>query len=513
MDASEKKLPPHLEALPDFNPHVATFTCQIEATKVPPVDAQANDWFLEARALEDPLVFDDEIDYKKIVRLTRQAAERHHWKAMLNLASLYIEGRDPLNGKDDAVKLVSAAIDLGIPAAYDRMGTYQLNGTGVFGGTGDAYALFQRAAEMGNPQSMAFLGEKMDAGADGLKAGYWGNIPVAIKMFECALAQGYGPGADQLEFMYAVPRLPDGSEAGLATKESLDRVMRTLHEGVKGGSEMAAIGLYVEFDHPTSAPKDVFVPFLDKARSERYAMLADALSFNPDRRFPNLDRILPLPPATLPPWDGTRDSLLAAAMAVTPKPIVPAPTEASTRKGRYFLDAAYTFLPIKETSNGPTAPVASFWQPTATTGSAELRAFLGTIHPGLYQKGEAFEALRYPGGITKDDMSRVVWQRVLTVHNKGGAAEPRAVRTLARQVERPHPPMVCNDHAACPITGTWQPWLPPGHPLEQTVNQPWRQRWLRADQPFPNVKKDWMLPLQSGELKWHLIEAEAPGRK
>jgi TPR repeat protein len=216
MSESETVLPPHLQYLPPFNPHVASFTCQIEASKVPPIDAQANDWFLEARALEDPLVYDDDIDYKKVVRLTRQAAERHHWKAMLNLASLYIEGHDHPNGKAEAVALVNQAIDLGIPAAYDRMCTYQINGIATYSGSGDAYALFQRAAEMGHPHSMTYLGEKMDAGADGLKAGYWGNIPVAIKMFECALAQGHGPGADELEYIYSVPRLPNGSEQGKA---------------------------------------------------------------------------------------------------------------------------------------------------------------------------------------------------------------------------------------------------------------------------------------------------------
>lgn len=508
MNTTEKKLPPHLETLPEFDPHLSSFTCQIESANVPPIDAQANDWFLSARALEDPLLYDEKIDYKEIVRLTRKAADRFHWKAMLNLASLYIEGRDPGNGKDEAVALVSQAIDLGIPAAYDRMGTYQLNGTGSFGGVGDAYALFQRAAQMGNPQSMAFLGEKLDAGADGLKAGYWGNIPVAIKMFECSLAQGYGPGAVELQYMYNVPRDATGAETGLATRENFDRVMRAMHEGVKGGSQMSALSLFVEFGKPNHAPQYVYVPFLDKARSERYSVLYDALSFNPDRRFPNLDKILPLPPAQLPPWDGTRESLLSAAMAVVPTPVAPTPTEASARPGRYFLDSGYAFLPIEETTNGPISPVSSYWTPVAPTGSAELHSFLNTIHPGLYQKGEAFELLKYPSAITNDDISHMVWGRVLTIHNNNGAAEPRAVSTLARVVDRRHLPMVCEEHSACPVTGTWQPWLPPGHPFEQAVNQPWRQRWLTADQPFPDAKRDWMLPLKSGELRWHLIEAE-----
>ncbi|WP_139144026.1 sel1 repeat family protein [Janthinobacterium sp. HH103] len=127
------KVLPRNQSLPLFNPHVADFICETEANKVPPIDAQAEDWFLAARALEDPEIFVEDRDYKKIVDLTRQAAERLHWKAMLNLASLYVEGRDPVYGEEEAVQLVEKAMRLGIPAAYDRMGTYYANGTGVNG--------------------------------------------------------------------------------------------------------------------------------------------------------------------------------------------------------------------------------------------------------------------------------------------------------------------------------------------------------------------------------------------
>jgi hypothetical protein len=41
------------------------FHCEIEASKVPPIDAQAEDWFLAARALEDPEIFVEDRDYKK----------------------------------------------------------------------------------------------------------------------------------------------------------------------------------------------------------------------------------------------------------------------------------------------------------------------------------------------------------------------------------------------------------------------------------------------------------------
>jgi len=502
-------LPGYMQELPPFDPHIASFECQTEASKVPPIDAQADDWFLEARALEDGTTYVDDVDYKKVVRLTRQAAERHHWKAMLNLASLYVERREPPNGENEAAALVSEAIELGVPAAYDRMGTYYLNGTGVNASADRAYAFFQKAAQMGNPQAMAFLGEKMDAGADNLKPGYWGNIPIAIKMFECALAQGYGLAAQELEYMYEVPRASNGTQIGKRTPETLDRVMRVVHEGVKGGCEYCANNLASEFARPSDL-ENMFVPFIDKARGQRYDMLGDALGFNPDRRFPNLDKIVPLPPAVLPPWDGTRASLLADAMAVVPVSKTPAPTEASLRKGRYFLDSAYLFRAIKETTEALQAPVAGYWQPTAPNEAADVRSFLAGITPGLYGKGEAFEQPRFLGEAGPKAIAGIIWQRVLTIHNDGGAVAPRTAARLSRQVIVPEPRLVHDGNQNCPRTGTWQPWLASGHPLEYEVNQAWRQRWLTTGQAFPDPKRDWMLPLDSADLTWHLLEAEMP---
>ena len=137
---------------------------------------------------------------------------------------------------------------------------------------------------------------------------------------------------------------------------------------------------------------------------------------------------------------------------------------------------------------------------------------LSRIAPGLYAKGEDFDQPQYPNGMGTREIPGLVWQRVLTVRNNGGAVAPRTALRLSREVARPTPHMDCNSHQTCPVTGTWQPWLPPGHPYEQSVNQAWRQRWLTAGQPFPDPKRDWMLPLADGELKWHLLESEASAK-
>src|SRR5471032_2109355 len=250
MTTKSSDVLPRNQSLPLFKPHVAGFICEVEATKVPPIDAQADVWFHEARALDNPEIYYGDRDYKKMVQLTRQAADRHHWKAMLNLASLYLQGLDPPPGTEDAVQLFEQAMRLGIPAAYDRMGTYYMNGTGVNRDATRAYAFWQKAAEMGNPDAMTFLAGQMNAGRDSDGPGHWANIPVATKMLECALGQGHGTAALNLHYLYASPRSMDGRIIGPRNRETKNRALRTLHEGVRFGCEDCANALQIEFDHP-----------------------------------------------------------------------------------------------------------------------------------------------------------------------------------------------------------------------------------------------------------------------
>ena len=501
MSNDTKEVLPRNQSLPLFNPHVADFICETEASKVPPIDAQAEDWFLEARAMEDPEIFVEDRDYKKIVDLTRQAAERLHWKAMLNLASLYVEGRDPLHGEEEAVQLVEKAMRLGIPAAYDRMGTYYANGTGVNGDITRAYAFWQKAAQMGNPQAMGVLGEKLTAGEDHPGIDMWGNIPVATKMLECALAQGYGQAAFDLHYLYVVLRSSDGTANGGSTPETKARALKVLHEGVKFGCENCANALQIEFDHPFDLA-NMFAPHIDKARGLRYGMLGDALGFNPNRRFPNLDKILPLPPADLPPWDGQRKSLLDAAMGVRPPPAIPQPSTASLLQKPYFLAADYALRPAGLHSDAPSAPFSAYWQPAAGQGLTEPARLFG--------EGEAFRHFSVLDVAGKSRYGPVTWEQCLTIRHNHGAVEPRAARGLLREVARPSPWLSCACGQACPVSGVWQPWVAADHPLQAIVNQYWRQTWLSQGAPFPRPRRDWLLDLPGDEVTWHWMDMSLP---
>jgi TPR repeat protein len=500
---------PRNEKLPLFNPHRPDFTCEVEATKVPPIDAQADAWFLKARELENPDTWEEDRDYKKIVQLTRQAAERRHWKAMLNLASLYLEKRDSPHGAPDALALVEEAMRLGIPGAYDRMGTYYMNGTGVPGDATKAFAFWQKAAEMGNPQAMTYLGEKMASTWDNPREGFWANIPVATKMLECALTQGYGKAAYQLYYFRAWPRTSEGKRAGPRNAATKELALRTLHEGVRLGCSECARDLSVEFDHADDLA-DMLVPHLDKARSERYAVFNDALDFNPSLLFPNLDTVLPLPPAPLPAWNGDKDALIDAAKGVTPRTTLPKQTAASQRTGRYTLDAAYDFRPSDDKTDAAEAPFGGYWQPTAPHQSEQVRAYVSSIPPRLYRPGEPFERLRYPDGAGQGQITGLIWQRMLTVRHDQGEVAPKTAAGLSREVARPEPHVSCRFDAHCPVSGIWQPWVVPGHALEHAINQAWRQSWLTEGEAFPHPHRDWLLPLAPDEVTWHLMDSTAP---
>jgi hypothetical protein len=381
------------------------------------------------------------------------------------------------------------------------MGTFYMNGTGVPQDVTGAYAFWQKAAQLGNPDALAYLGEQLSAGQDG--AGHWANIPIAQKMMECAVSQGHGPAADDLHYLYRSPRMKSGKITGDPTVETKAKALAILHEGVKHGCADCARSLSIEFDHPFE-PDRMLPPFIDKARGKRYSMLNYALSFNPSRRFPNLDKILPLPPADLPPWDGTRDSLLKAAMGVTFSPDLP--QEVPRPPGdRSFVDPAYRLRKTEESTNASNAPFAGYWQPYKDGQPLKNQP------PGLYGKDERFSTIYFSDGGRSMPLTGVTWVYHITVRNSGYVIDPVAVPGLTRKVQPPVKPVSSRSQETCPVGGIWQPWVPDTHPLQAIVNQTWRQVFLLKGQPFPQPRHDWLLDLDEKEVTWHLMEQTGPG--
>ncbi|WP_233873548.1 SEL1-like repeat protein [Paraburkholderia adhaesiva] len=301
---------PRYTKLPLFEPHRKEFACVYQDQHLPPVDAQADLWFQQALAMElDPEIYWEDKDWRKIYQLYQQAADGNHWKAMLNLASLILsEYPVPEKNPETAIRWVEKAMQLGVPDAWDTMGIYHRKGIVRGGSATSAYAFFQKAADMGSPSAQAFLGAALDAGWDNPGNGFWANMPIAMKMLECAVAQGSGDAAYELAYRYADPGTP----------EAKSRALKILQEGVKFGSAKCANRLSVQFNGLDLTNGESLVAYIDKARSERYSKIGDALDwYGGTLKLPNLDKVLPLPPAVLPKWNGDVQTLIDAAKAVT----------------------------------------------------------------------------------------------------------------------------------------------------------------------------------------------------
>lgn len=488
---------PRYEKLPLFDPHRKSFKCTYQAQHVPPMDPQAELWFQQALALDDPDLYYQKRDYAKIYQLYVQAAERGHWKAMLNIATLIRSNNPgvPEHDPEVAIEWIERAMKLGVPDAYDMMGVYHQNGLIKGGDATTAFAFFQRAADMGSPSAMAFLGEKLDATYDDSDGEFWGNLPVATQMLECAVAQGYGDAAEELSFVYARPRTADAKR----------RALMMLQEGVKLGSAKCATKLSIEFDGFNLTNGRNLPGSIDKARADRYRVLKDALERYQGRmKLPNLDKVLPLPPASLPKWDGNAKTLLDAAKAVTPSP---KSQKTAALDGRAFVPDGYAVARLED-GNGLTAtgdqrvPRTGYWLAlygSSVDSGASLAARAG--YPERFEAGEQFELA------THDWLSpdRVLW------HYLGEAFQlpPQRADFIAHLVEAgmireiPDQPsrVRCAGERPCPETGIWEGRIAEAHPMASLYNRWDQQAFIEQGSPFP-APSDRFIDIAMEEVQW-----------
>jgi TPR repeat protein len=428
---------PRYEKLPLFSPHRKSFTCVYQEQHVPPADPQAELWFQQALALDDLDIYYKNRDYPRIYRLYQQAAERNHWKAMLNLASLILSDYAvPEHDPEVAIQWVEKAMRLGVPDAYDMMGTYHQNGLIKGGDATSAYAFFQRAADMGSPSAMTFLGYKMAGNYDDPEGEFWGNLPIGTQMLECALAQGYGDAAEKLGFIYARP----------GTNEAKLRALKVLQEGVKLGCAECANSLFTEFDGFNLNNGRNLVGHVDKARAERYGKIGDALEHYQGRlKLPNLDKVLPLPPAPLPKWDGDKKTLIDAAKAVTPPP---KPVRSGQLQGREFIPEGYAVRPLSErfhtVHNKRSVAESGYW--IATYENGEKHFLVGSENPERYRDGERLSGRTVAG--VADIPARIHCSGHQKYPRDGGVigrlvdATPAAMKAIAATLPKDFPERV-----------------------------------------------------------------------
>jgi hypothetical protein len=281
------------------------FTCVHEADRLPPLDPQADEWFKQARAMQKAA---GEKDYNAIVSLYRQAAEKNHYKAMINLQNmLYQQQADPVYGKsrpEEVIALAEKMMQLNIPAGYYAMGHYLDIGYGVKRDKTAALSYFRKAADMGNPEGQYVIGKLFlteqfedtsnpDPYVIHFKPNPAYRPEIAKVMLGCAAEQGHGEAAGWLAGWYKI-------------ENDYDSAILYYQLAVKAGYVISAMQMKAAFNGPSSDnPIDYLALEKDMERSRRYDLIYKEIRHNPSARFPDIDKIVPLPPAELPKWDGT----------------------------------------------------------------------------------------------------------------------------------------------------------------------------------------------------------------
>ncbi|CAM2169353.1 DUF6396 domain-containing protein [Paraburkholderia sacchari] len=276
-----------LASLPDLSALRANlaFTCVHEDDHLPPLDPDADRLFKYGRWLQKQ---DGAKDFDDIARYYRIAAAHGHYKANNNLQQLVSTGLSySPNASKETVDLAIQLVKQGVPAGYYDIGHYLELGYGLKQDSVTALRYFRKAADLGSPDAQYYLAEKLDP-VDAAPE-------VALQMYRCSADQGHGKAATSLAI-------------GRSTDKFYAEALKAFQQGVMAGNSQAAS--FLENGFESTSPDDrlyyLAVPN-DPERSRRYKLIGKFLDANEglNPKVPDIDQIVPLPPAKLPEWDGT----------------------------------------------------------------------------------------------------------------------------------------------------------------------------------------------------------------
>ena len=260
------------------------FECVHESTKLPALDADAEllyRYALHLTQVRGPKDFDQAARYYRI------AAAHGHYRAATNLQVLLSQGMTTASRPArETLNLAEDLIARGIPGAYYDMGHYLELGYGVRQDPSAADYYFRRAADLGSPEAQYYVAERL--------VRIKGAGMVASQMRRCAIEQNHSDAA----VVYGIAR-QNQKEYGLA--------LLAYQTSVMTGNSTSALILEDSFKVSNSESDDYLGVEKDLDRSHRYELIGAFL-----RRYehlgakvPDIDQIVPLPPAELPEWDET----------------------------------------------------------------------------------------------------------------------------------------------------------------------------------------------------------------
>jgi len=329
------------------------FTCAHEHIPVP--SAEADELFQYARWLQknNQLKQNKTIDIE-IERLYRIAAENGHYKANINLQNGAMGGFFKLSGAEH-LRLSRQLIDANVATGYYFVGIFLQQGSaGLKKDPQMSLRYYRKAADQGSAQAQYEVGDKLDPIDIAPE--------IAIQMYRCAAEQGNGKAALALGIL-------------LKSRGRYQEALEVFQMGVKAGDETSAGWLRRAFRNPPPSDRLYYLAQQeDLERADRYekiwSVLADYSYANPT--VPEINEILPLPPAKLPAWDGKLQWLEARLANVPPKK----PSEALIQqlaKAKVLepatgkpMPGSPAFIkassPVPKCTSGQPCPQAGYWK-------------------------------------------------------------------------------------------------------------------------------------------------------
>ncbi|WP_284337331.1 DUF6396 domain-containing protein, partial [Comamonas sp. NoAH] len=116
---------------------------------------------------------------------------------------------------------------------------------------------------------------------------------IGKSMLECAVAQNSALGAKNLASYHR------------AVSKDLGLMLQALQKSTELGNSMAAFDLYLIFESGDTGISEHAPISIDLERAKRYDRISRALDRVPGTHIPEINSIVPLPPAPLPEWDGS----------------------------------------------------------------------------------------------------------------------------------------------------------------------------------------------------------------
>jgi len=262
------------------------FTCVHEADHLPPLDPEADQLFRYGRYLEK---LDGPKNFDAVARYYRIAAAHGHYKANHNLQMLLSAGfASSPHAAEETIDLVEQLIKQGVPSGYYDMGYYLTQGYGVKPDDDKARRYFRKAADLGNPDAQNYVGDMLTKPELSPKIGK--------QMLGCAVEQDHAEAAKNLAMQYKV------------VDKNFTETVKAFQKGVEAGDTLSAWALKEGFKGPPSSDQLNYLGLPhDPERVRRYQAILEFVRANDGRnpKVPDIDQIVPLPPAQLPPWDGT----------------------------------------------------------------------------------------------------------------------------------------------------------------------------------------------------------------